>query len=396
LTARESDALVIGGGIIGLVCAYFLLECGRSVRILEMDQLGSGCSAGNCGLITPSHAAPLTAPGAVGSAMRSVFDPHAPLYVKPALRPSTLLWLLKFASKCNTRDMRTGTAARAALLNSSRRLYDSIVNSNGMACAWRTSGVLAVHRDAESMRAAETADEALHEFGVSSTSYVGDDLIELEPALRDGLYGGRLHSMDAQVRPELLVGEMARVVRERGASIEEACAVSGFVTGRRGVERVQTRDGSFRAAEFVLAAGAWTKSLASPLGLKIPIEPGKGYSITVDRGTPGPTRACILQERSVGVTPWPGGYRLGGTMEFSGFDSRLNRTRLVAILEAAVEYLRQSPRSLDETRTWCGWRPMTPDELPYIGRSPRHSNLAEILTGATPHVDPAPYRLDRS
>lgn len=417
MTARETDVLVIGGGIIGLVCAYFILESGRSVRILDMNQFGSGCSAGNCGLITPSHATPLTAPGTLGSAMRSLLNPHAPLYVKPAVRPSTLLWLLKFASKCNARDMRVSTQARAALLNSSRRLYDSIISDNAMTCAWGTSGVLMVYRDAGTMSASEAVDSALHEFGVSSTPHVGGDLVGLEPALREGLHGGRLYSMDAQVRPEHLAAEMARVVRARGASIEEWCEVCGFETGRRGVEGVQTRGASFAAAEYVLAAGAWTPGLARILGLKIPIEPGKGYSITIDRDVPKLSRACILQERSIGVTPWSGGYRLGGTMEFSGFDARVNRTRLIAILEGAGEYLRDSPRELDGTATWCGLRPMTPDEMPYIGRTSRHPNLivaaghgmmgvsmapatgklvAEILTGAPPHVDPSPYRLDRA
>ena len=415
-TNADTDVLVLGGGIIGLACAHFLLLAGRSVRIVDMGRLGSGCSSGNCGLITPSHAAPLTSPGMLRTALRALVDRHAPLHVKPLPGPTTLRWLLKFASNCNLADMQRSTAARAALLNSSRRLYDSLIQSNAFECDWAARGVLVVFRDAQAMHGAEARDAALEEYGVSGTPYVGGDLQQLEPTLCEDLYGGRLYTMDAQVRPERLVAEMERVVRAAGAKVEEGCTVLGVRVGRHGVEYVETPRGVFAARDVVLAAGAWSAKLARSVGVRLPIEPGKGYSITIDRQAGIPKHACILHERSVGVTPWEGGFRLGGTMEFAGFDARRTRTRLVAILRGAAEYLRDTPPDLESTTTWCGWRPMTPDELPVIGRAQRHRNLvvaaghgmmgvsmapatgrlvAEIVTGAAAHVDPAPYRLER-
>ncbi len=267
------------------------------------------------------------------------------------------------------------------------------------------------------MRATNAAEAALGEFGVTSEEYVGRALIDLEPALREDLYGGRLYTMDAQVRPERLVAALERLVRRRGASIDEDCHVRSFEIGRAGIEGVATSKGVFRAAHYVLAAGVRTRRVARRLGLRLRIEPGKGYSVTVDSPGAGPKHACILHEPSVGVTPWAGGYRLGGTMEFAGEDTSLDRTRLSAIISGAADYLRDVTSNLEATQVWAGLRPMTPDELPYIGRAPRHPNLvvaaghgmmgvsmapatgllvAETLTGTEPHIDLTPYRVDRN
>jgi D-amino-acid dehydrogenase len=416
VTARESDVLIVGGGVIGLACAYHLLEQGRSVRILEQGQVGGGSSHGNCGLITPSHVHPLAVPGMWGKALRWMLDPGSPFYVKPTLRPSVLRWFLRFGTRCNPRDAARAAAGRSALLNSSRSLYDTLVARHHLHCEWEPRGLLMVYRTRKAMRVAESFRDMEAVCGVAPTAYVGTALSAFEPSLREDLYGGLFYAMDADLRPDLLVGDLSRVVRERGAAIEEACPVEGFAADGRGIEGLRTARGAFRAASTVLAAGAWTPLVARRIGVRVPIEPGKGYTVTMKRPSPCPRYPLLLKERSIAVTPWSGLYRLGGTLEFAGYSEGVNRRRMDAIVRGAGEYLKE-PVSNGEREEWFGWRPMTSDDLPFIGSAPGHPNLwvaaghgmmgvsmapatgrlvAELVTGAAPHVDPAPYRLERA
>jgi D-amino-acid dehydrogenase len=220
---------------------------------------------------------------------------------------------------------------------------------------------------------------------------------------------------DAQLRPEALVRGLATRVRALGGIIEEDCTITGLDRDAGRISAVQTGHGARRARDVVLALGAWSPRLTAPLGVALPIQPGKGYSITYTRPALAPRRPLVLHERSVCVTAWADGFRLGSTMEFSGYDASLNRRRLDALVRAAAEYLHQpeGPQRLEE---WYGWRPMTWDDLPIIGRVPGCDNLllatghgmlgitmsaatgrmvAEIACGTTPFVDPTPYALQR-
>lgn len=410
---HRTDVLIIGGGIIGIASAYHLLEAGCTVRLIDQGKLGKGASWANCGLVTPSHAPPLTAPGMPWKALRWMLSSRSPLYIRPTVRPSLLLWLLKFARHCNARDMMRATAARAALLNSSRPLYEQLMKKHGLECDWEARGLLLAFRSEPAMRDHDSIDDQLAELGVESRRLSGDELRDTEPALRDDVVGARLYPVDAHLRPDLLVEEWSRVIREMGARIEEDRAMTGLSERDGAVERIETAQGPLRADEYVLATGAWSPRLATRLRLEIPIQPGKGYSITMDRPERCPRYPLILAERNMCVTPWRSGYRLGGTMEFAGYDSRLDSTRIEAILSSAAEYLRE-PTGRKTIDRWYGWRPMTYDEIPRIGRSPVHANLtvaaghgmlgvstapatgklvAEIVTKAIPHVDPSPYAL---
>jgi D-amino-acid dehydrogenase len=193
----------------------------------------------------------------------------------------------------------------------------------------------------------------------------------------------------------------------------EQCALQGLSLQRQGW-LAQTRRGRLRARDVVLAVGAWAPQLASAVGvrwLRKAIQPGKGYSITYTPPSLRPQRPLVLKEPSVCVTSWRGGYRLGSTMEFSGYDDSLNERRLGALERGAAEFLRQ-PFGPDVVEKWCGWRPMSRDDVPLIGRVPGRAGLwlnlghgmmgvgmsagggqllADLITGRTPDLDPAPF-----
>lgn len=415
MDSNSDDVLIIGGGVIGLACAWYLLKAGRQVRVVEQGTVGSGSSHGNCGTITPSHAAPLAAPGTIGQALRWMLQPDAPLYIRPRFDPALAAWLLRFAARCNRRDYLEAGRAKGRMLNASRLLLADLVEDARVACDFNPAGMVYVYRDARAWEhAAAVVDEA-RGFGIESETWASDRLAAEEPALLPGMAGGLYFPGDASLRPDQLVAGLARAVREAGGAIDERCRVTGFGRERGRLSHVQTERGRRTAREVVLASGAWSTPMARELGLRIPVQPGKGYSITYSRPSLAPRRPLVLEERSVCVTTWGDGFRLGSTMEFAGYDSRLNPTRLRALVRGASEYLRE-PEGPVHLEDWYGWRPMTWDDLPIIGRVHGLDNLvlatghgmlgvslsavtghlvADLLCGREPVVDPKPSRPER-
>jgi len=413
--ARHSDVLILGGGVIGLACAYYLLEAGRGVTVLEQGSAGCGSSHGNCGTLTPSHATPLAMPGMIGAALRTLLQPDAPLRIAPRLDPSLWRWLFGFARRCNWSDFRAATLAKAPLLLHSRRLIEELVSKESLDCEFAASGTLYVFRDAAEFEQSQWLPRALREIDLPIETLDGARVQALEPALKPGVAGGYFNPGDAHLRPDRFVAGLARLVRAKGGTIAEGARVEAIEREGTRIARVRTSLGDFAGRDVVLALGAWSPALARQLGLDLPIQPGKGYSITYTRPANCPRIPLVLKERSVCVTAWSSGYRLGSTMEFAGYDTSLNRARLDALKRGATEYLRE-PEGAQIVEEWYGWRPMTPDDLPILGRAPLVDNLvlatghgmlgvsmsaisgvlvSEVITGKPPSLDLARYSVAR-
>jgi D-amino-acid dehydrogenase len=412
MNTTRGDVLVLGGGVIGLACALHLLHKGIAVRVLEQGTPGCGASHGNCGTITPSHAAPLAMPGTLGVALRSVLRADAPLYLNPRFDGPRLRWLLGFARHCNWADFHRAAAARSAILQRSRRRLGELVRDEGLDCEFAEEGELYVYRSAKLLAADERHHAAvLDRLGIEVQRLRGDAVEAMEPALKPGVAGGLFHPGDARLRPDRYVDELARRVRELGGVIEDGVRIEGFATEGRHITQVRTTRGTFAGERVLLALGAWSPLLARALDLRLPMQPGKGYSITYTRPARAPRHALVLREAQVCVTTWASGYRLGSTMEFSGYAEGLNRARLDALRRGAAAGLHEpeGPQQLEE---WWGWRPMSVDEVPIIGPSTRWANLhlatahgmlgvsmsaatgelvAAQLAGDTPVLDPRPY-----
>ncbi|PWK87622.1 NAD(P)/FAD-dependent oxidoreductase [Fulvimonas soli] len=412
MNSPDSDVLILGAGVIGLSCALHLLRAGVGVRVLEQGAPGCGASHGNCGTITPSHAAPLAMPGTFGVALRSMLRADAPLYLNPRFDGPRLRWLLGFARHCNWRDFARAAQARSAILQRSRALLGELVRAEGLDCEFAEEGELYVYRTAAQL-AADLRHHAdvLDRLGVAVERLDGAAVEAREPALKPGVAGGLFHPGDARLRPDRYVAELARRVRELGGAIETDARIGRIEAEAGRVARVRTTRGDFAGGRVVMALGAWSPLLGRQLGLRLPMQPGKGYSITYARPRLAPRHALVLREAAVCVTTWSSGYRLGSTMEFSGYAEGLNRTRLDALRRGAAQGLRE-PEGPEVLEEWWGWRPMSVDEVPIIGPSTRLANLhlatahgmlgvsmsaatgelvAAQLTGAAPAIDPAPY-----
>lgn len=402
--------------MVGAACAYHLAKAGRPVTVIDRAAFGDGCSHANCGYVCPSHVLPLAAPGALWSTFKAALRRNAPVRVRLGVVLRDLGWFLGFARRCTRARMMAAAGAIRGLLTSSRRLYDDLIREERVECEWETKGLLFVFRSAHAMDHYAATDRLLREqFNTPARRLDGAALTALEPALRPGLAGGWLYEGDAHLRPDRLMGELRRVLVELGVEIREHCAVTGLIRREGRAAGVRTDAGEVAARDVVVAAGAWTPQLRRELGCRVPIQPGKGYSITYARPTAGPVLPMIFEEDRVAVTPFRSGFRIGSTMEFAGYDERLNPDRLAYLTDAAAGYLRELPAE-PATDRWWGWRPMTPDGLPIIGPVPELPNawlatghnmlglsmapatgklVAELVTGERPHLDPAPYAVTR-
>ncbi len=415
--SKRGSALVVGGGLIGCSAAYYLAERGWQVHLLERDHLGAGASTGNCGYVCPSHVMPLAMPGAVGRTLRTMLGADSPVAVRWRADPALFSWLTRFALQCRRGPMLRAAEGRHALLVSAMQLYRGLLDQGRLDCQWHDAGLMMVYRSRKEFDAfAPMADQLQRDYEVKVTPYADDALLQYEPTLKPGLAGGWHHPGDAHVNPAQLLSSLRRLLVERDVIIEEGVTVESLdITGGK-LRQLRTTQGLRSADSVVLATGAETPAFAKPLGCRIPIQPGKGYSLTLPaNGTPLPQVPLIFEESHVAVTPWEATLRVGSTMEFAGYDRTANPSRVSLLMRSAREHLRAVPSDAG-IEPWVGWRPMVYDGLPCIDRTPAASNafvaagngmiglatapatgklVAELATGETPHIDPAPYSMRR-
>ena len=413
LNDNPIDVLVVGAGVSGLATALALLNDGRAVTVIDAGRIGGGASHGNCGTLTPSHATPLAAPGTISKAMRWMFKKDAPLFVPPRFDPLLWRWMAGFALRCNLRDWEASARAKYTMLADSRLRVQQWIEDYGLDCDFVESGEDYVFRDQRTMAGEMHEIPLLRDLGIDVELIDGADYEAQEPALKPGVVGAIRFSGDAALRPDRYVAELARVVRERGGRIVEDCALHSLEAGKDGVVAM-TAQGTLRARDAVIATGAWSPRMARDIGLpwlRNAIQPGKGYSMTYSRPALVPKRPMILHGPSVCVSSWPGGFRLGSTMEFSGYDSSLNEARLGALERGARQFLHE-PVGPELREKWFGWRPMSRDDIPLLGRAPGHRHLwlavghgmmgvgmsagtgqllADLIGGRAPAIDPAPF-----
>jgi D-amino-acid dehydrogenase len=373
------DVLIIGGGVIGVCAAYYLAERGARVTLVEQGDIAAGSSYGNAGLIVPSHSIPLATPGALKSGLRWILDPESPLYIKPRLNLDLLNWLLKFTAACRTEPMRRAIPVLRDLGAASVALYEELAEElGGLKYGYHRTGLLQIFKTPAGLAEAKEEAHLLNEMGVNVEVLDGDGLRALEPKIRPDILGGLRFPGDAHFTPAEFVQQLACCAERKGARLSTRTEVLGFEVQGRKITTVRTTRGDWHPDEVILAAGAWSPVVARDLRLNLPIQPAKGYSITVKRPANAPTMPLLLGETKVAVTPMisPDGptLRFAGTLELAGLDMSITQRRVEAVRLAPREYLLE----MEETpvvEVWRGLRPCTPDGLPILGRAPACENL---------------------
>lgn len=367
---------VVGGGIIGLMCAWYLRKAGADVTLLERGRVGGGCSRGNLGWVCPSISFPLPTPGLGAGSLIAALRKDSPLYIKMSAMPGLSRWLLAFRRHCDEGHYARGVRAMAELNGATLTLYDELV-SEGLEFEYASAGLTFVSARAEPLEAERREIEAA---GIGAVeSWTPDDLAAREPGLPGG-FAGALHvRTDRHVRADTVCSAVANALLAAGASIEEGFDVRVVRQSGSGVV-IEGPSGSLRADAAVLAAGAETGRMAAPLGVRLPLQAGKGYSLTVHDPELRLRSPLYLCDGKIGLTPYRGRLRVGGTMELSGINRHLDRRRTKAIRRVASRAIPNVLRGgrVDE---WVGMRPLTPDGLPVIGPLP----LAPAIHVATGH-----------
>lgn len=373
-----SRTVVVGAGVIGLACAYELARRGEQVVVLDKDGVGRACSAGNAGWITPSISEPIPAPGLVGTSLRWMLSRDSPLYISPVAAPQLARWLWRFWRHCNARDFLAGFHAVATLNRQTLPLFDELA-ADGFPIELHRDGLLYLFRDRELMEATRSHFGVLASYGYQQPEVLDRAALHaLEPALSDEVRAGFYVPQEYHVRPETLSRAYADRIAAFGGEVREGVRVTGPARANGRLTGVETEGGTVPADKVLLAAGAWTGVVARQFGVRLPVQAGKGYSITVS-APPVFGRPLYLGDVKVGSTPFNGAYRFAGTMELSGINERLDRRRLDGIRRVIGRYFRDPV--LDAAGVeWVGMRPLTPDGLPLLGAAPGIDNLF-VATG---------------
>jgi len=328
----------------------------------------------------PSHVLPLTTPDALTTGLLSVVQPHAAFRIKPQFRRSLLRWMVQFASRCTHRHMLEAARILQAILDASIEEYRVLLDDPRLESEWQPNGMLFVFRNERGLGEFGDTDALLtRELGVTARYLSGDELATFEPALLDGLAGAYFYEDDGHLRPDRLNASWSGMLRAQGVRFIEGCALEQITKGNGEITGLVTSQGRMRADRYVFATGAWSGKWSYDLECRIPVEPGKGYSVTMTKPALMPSHAMLMPEKHIGVTPFENGYRIASMMEFAGFDDSIPPFRIRQLQDSAKPFLKEPAGPVIEN-TWYGWRPMTWDSLPIIGRLPSVKN-ALLATG---------------
>jgi len=380
MSLSKADVLIIGGGSIGLNAAYYLLKAGRSVTLLDQGAVGVGSSAGNAGHIVPSHILPLAAPGIIPTALKWLLDAeNSPFGMKISLAPEYLAWLLRFAAACSDSNVQRGIPPLKALGLLSARNCAEMITAEGFDCHYSETGLLFLYKTETSFAGGRHEAELLHQHGLPAEVLDKAAVRAREPAALDDVIAGVHFTGDSSLNPARFLQQLAERVRALGADLRSNTPVTRLESAGGKITRVITAQDEFEAGQVVLASGAWSPLVARGLGLNLPVQPARGYSLTMAATQVMPRQALILGERRVAVTPLGDKLRFTGRLEVGNMSTTPD-TKYIAQIERVVREYIQVDEKLDIQETWAGLRPTTPDGLPVIGFSPRHSNLI-LATG---------------
>ena len=347
---------VVGGGAVGLCCAWSLARRGADVVVYERDRVGSGCSLGNTGWICPGLSAPLPAPGVMRAALRGMLRPGSPVLIRPFFGPAFLRWSWQFWRACAPERYRAGLEATVALSRRTFELFDEL-QADGVEFEMRSSGMIVAALTEAGLEEYATMLREAQAAGYEGDVQVldGDAVRRLEPAASEAVLGGVHAPAERYVRPESFTRGLAEALRREGALVQEGAEVDDL----REVD----------ADAVVVAAGVWSRRLLESAGVRLPMEAAKGYSVTArGRGTV-PRHAYYLAEAKVGCSTFGDAVRIAGVFDLTGLDVTLRRRRIETITRSAAAYFRDwEPEEVE--LEWAGLRPYPADGLPVIGRVP--------------------------
>ncbi|MBX2923889.1 MAG: FAD-binding oxidoreductase [Chitinophagaceae bacterium] len=412
------QVVIIGGGIIGLSSAYYLQQSGHKVTVIDKEDFLNNCSYGNAGYVCPSHFIPLATPGIVWKGLKWMLNAQSPFYVQPSLNSALIDWGLKFVKSANKEQVKKAAIPLRDIAFLSQKEYESWTRLPGFDFAYEHKGLLEVFQtEAGEEHAHHTVEKAL-ELGLDTLLLNAEQLQQLEPQTKIIAKGAILFKCDAHLYPQKLMSGLIALLQKNGVTLIPNQPVTGFEKNGITIKKVVTAGSTYDADEIIIATGAWSREIAALVDTKIPMMPGRGYSVTLEDSPYRLNHPAVLIEGRVAITPMDGNkIRFGGTMEVVPTSTPPRYNRVQGILNAVKKYYPafDIPAPAQD-KIWYGFRPCSADGLPYIGRIQSFKNITvatghamlglslgagtgrlvkEIVNEEQPSMDIHPFRVER-
>lgn len=417
------NVIVIGGGLIGVSTAYELARRGYSTTLLEAREgVALETSYANGGLLTPSMSDPWNAPGIHRQVIPSLIDPTAPMRLRPSALPALISWGMKFLAGSQRAKYMTATRANYSLAKYSLQCTSNLRTALGLQYDEGLRGTLKVFRDTNAMAGPLALAKELESLGLRFVVLDRDAVIDAEPALhdiREQIAGALQFPNDESGDAHKFSAEISTAFVRAGGAVKSVTRVSEIRARRGSVTSVVANDEEIAAETVVVAAGHATAPMVQQLGIKLPIAPAKGYTITFDASgiDSRPLVPVIDDALHAAITPLGTRLRVAGTVEFAGADTRIRPERIDNLMKLLAAVYPRVAAQLDVTRgrAWAGLRPMSADGRPFIGGTrvkglyinAGHGHLGwtlasgsarlltDLIAGERPQIDPEPYRITR-
>ena len=412
--------LVLGSGVIGVTSAYYLARQGFEVTVADR-QPGPALetSFANAGQVSPGYSTPWAAPGIPLKALKWLFQKHAPLAIRPDGSLFQLQWLMMMLRNCTADRYAVNKERMLRLAEYSRACLDDLRADTGIEYEGRQRGTLQVFRTAQQLHSVAKDVAVLQQAGIAFELLQSADLARIEPALAGvagKLAGGLRLPGDQTGDCQLFTRRLAKLAEALGVRFVHGQSIDAIRSAGGRISGVQVGGKTMKADHYVMALGSYSRDLAGSLGLRLPVYPLKGYSLTVpvSDALRAPVSTVMDETYKIAVTRFDDRIRVGGMAEVAGFDRTLNPRRR-ATLEMVVNDLFPGAGNVQQASFWTGLRPMTPDGTPIVGASPirnlwlntGHGTLgwtmacgsgqllADLMSARAPAIRPDGLGLDR-
>jgi D-amino-acid dehydrogenase len=371
-----ANVTIVGGGVIGLFSAYYLQKEGYGVRVIDNGFIRDGCSFGNMGYMSPSHFMPLASPGIIAEGLKYMTSSSSPFYIKPRLNMDLLKWAWKFYKSSNATTAAKNAPHLNNILQLSRQLMNDVRIEIGDTFMMEEKGCFNLCKSKKTLdHEFHVADEA-EKFGLKVERLDRAGVQQLEPDVELDVAGAVLFKDDCHFHPGEMMEALENYLLEKGVQIETGATVTGFEKTANSVSAVITSEGKFECEHLVIATGSWLPVISKMLGIELLLQPGKGYSHTYRNVEKNIRYPAILVDGRCAITPWGKMLRIGGTMEFSGYNNDILDKRMLGIYNSVKSfYPGLDIGGFPHDEIWNGLRPVTPDGLAYISRTDKYDNV---------------------
>ena len=372
--------LIVGGGIIGICSAYYLSKSGHDVTIIDKYGMNSGASYVNAGYLSPGHIIPLAAPGVIKQGLKWMFNSSSPFYIEPRINVDFFKWLYAFNKSCSDNNIKSSIVPIIEMSLLSQELLKDIKKDNDMGFHYDQKGLLMLCKTEKSLEKEKEVVDLAVQNGLRAKILNQNEIKTIEPNINIDSIGAAYFYCDHHTTPAELISELKDFIQKKGVKCFTHTEIESFRIENNNIKSVNISNQNLGFDEYVLSAGTWTSKLCKKLGIELLLQAGKGYSVNHSSKT-GISCPAILVEPKCAITPMNGFTRYSGTMEISSINDKIRKNRVNAICDA-VESFYPSVKipEIDRNDAGYGFRPISADGVPYIGRTKNLKNVI-IATG---------------